>query len=262
MLLAIDIGNSNTVIGLFPLGQKAHGKPIDSFRTETHRKMTVDEWGVLIQSLLSHSPSGSMEIKSLICSSVVPSLNQAIAEMAEKYFRSPVLFVTHRIDTGLVFKYPNPSEIGADRIVNAVAVDVIYGGPALIVDFGTATTYCALSKDHEYLGGVIAPGLSTSMEALTAKSAKLPSIDLERPDSLLGKSTLHAMRSGIYFGTVYALEGFISRLRKELFFEDAQVIVTGGFSQLIRSGTGTIDIIDPQLTLKGLEILYYKNSLH
>ncbi|GMT49418.1 MAG: type III pantothenate kinase [bacterium] len=259
MLLAIDVGNSNTVIGLFPLGQKAHGKLIDNFRIETHRKMTGDELGVIIQSLISHSLSQSKVIQSLICSSVVPSLNQVITEMAEKYFHSSVFFVTHRSDTGLVFQYPNQSEIGADRIVNAVAADVIYGGPALIVDFGTATTYCALSRDHEYLGGVIAPGLSTSMEALTAKSAKLPGIDLEKPDSLLGKSTIHAMRSGIYFGAIYALEGIISQLREELSFKDAQVIVTGGFSQLITSGTKAIDIIDSQLTLKGLEILYYKN---
>ncbi len=258
MLLSIDVGNTNAEIGLFNLNEVT-GVLIDHFRIETRKTMTSDELGVLIKSFLFHSRLATSDIRGIICSSVVPQLNPSISKMAEKYFDCSAVFVSYKMQLGLRFKYPNPAEIGADRIVNAVAVNEIYGGPAIIVDFGTATTFCVLNADQEYLGGVISPGILSSLEFLTSKTAKLPKIELKRPETILGTSTIHAMRSGVYFGTIEKMEGIIRRLRKETGLMNTRVIATGGFSQMVAEGTQVIDFVDQTLTLKGLEILFHKN---
>ncbi len=258
MLLAIDIGNTNMVVGIYDLNKD--DQLIASNRVGTHKRATSDELGVLLKSLLFHSKINSSDISGIICSSVVPPINHAVQQMSEKFFHTKPLFVTHQIRTGITFNYPNPSEIGADRIVNAVAVHELYGGPAIIIDFGTATTFCVLSEKAEYMGGIIMPGLIMSMESLSQKASKLPNIELQKPDTLLGKSTSHAMCSGVYYGAVYMLEGMIEHLKQELSLNNCQVIATGGLSKLIQSGTHCIDVTDTLLTLKGLKIIYNKNK--
>ena len=259
MLLALDIGNSNIEIGLFRMSDKPVGEALASFRIKTRHHMTADEFGVLVKSLVLHGDLSGETFAAVVCSSVVPSLDEVIREMAWKYFKLPVMFVDHRMAAGLLFQYDNPSEVGADRLVNAVAVRELYGGPAVIVDFGTATTFCALSEDEKYLGGVIAPGLASGLETLVEKAAKLPSIDLAVPDRVLGKDTISGMRSGIVYGAIGALEYIIEKLVEELSFSKHRVIATGGFSRLIFSESQMIDHFEPYLTLKGLEIIYYQN---
>jgi len=236
------------------------GEALASFRIKTRRHMTSDEFGVLVKSLVQHGDLSGETFGAVVCSSVVPSLDEVIREMAWKYFKRNVLFVDYRSAAGLTYQYGNPAEIGADRLVNAVAVREIYGGPAIIVDFGTATTFCALSENQEYLGGVISPGLASSLETLVEKAAKLPSIELSVPERVLGKDTVSGMQSGIVYGAIGALEYIIQKLIEELRFSECRVIATGGFSRLVFSESKVIDEFEPYLTLKGLEIIYYQNN--
>ncbi len=252
----MDIGNTNINIGLFSLQTK--GKLINSFSLTTKTNITADEMAIFIISILKNSSIEPSNIHYIVCSSVVPRLNGCIKSMSSKYFSGNIIFISSKMNTGLVFNYPNPDEIGADRIVNAVAVSNIYGGPAIIVDFGTAITFCALSKNKEYLGGLISTGITTSLEALILKTSKLPYISLKKPSSILANTTKDGMTSGIYFGTIYMLEGIISHIRRNPKLKSAKVIATGGDLHLI-ADTNIIDIIDYNLTLKGLELLFYKN---
>ncbi len=253
MLLAIDIGNTNIVLGAFK-GDNL----LQHWRLGTSPYKTADEYGTVIKGLFNSSKIKVEEMEGVAISCVVPSLLAVFEEMSQKYFNSDPLIVSADLDTGLKIRYDNPKEIGADRIVNAVAAFYLYGGPIIIVDFGTATTFCAVTANGEYLGGVIAPGVGISAEALFERAAKLPKVELLKPKSVMGRDTISAMQSGIIFGYASMADGLIERMKEELGLEP-YVIATGGLAGLIAPETKNIKEIKPSLTLEGLKILYKRN---
>lgn len=228
------------------------------WRIETDRHKTEDEYAMIVKSLFEHEQLSFADIDGIIISSVVPPIMFALERMCEKYFHIKPLIVGPGVKTGLNIKYDNPKEVGADRIVNAVAGIHEYGGPLVIVDFGTATTYCYINEHKQYMGGAIAPGIGISTEALYSRAAKLPRIEIVRPDGIIGKNTVSAMQSGILFGYVGQVEGIVSRMKLQA-KEEPLVIGTGGLASLIAKESKVIDIIDPFLTLKGLQLIYKRN---
>lgn len=248
MLLAIDIGNTTIALGIFE-GEKL----IDHWRLSADREKTADEYGILLSALI-----GSREIKGIIISSVVPPLLDIFQEVSERCLHISPLIVGVGMKTGISIKYPRPEELGADRIVNATAAYHLYKGPVIIVDFGTATTFCALSGEGDYLGGTIAPGLGISVEALFEKTALLPRIELVKPERVIGENTVKSMQSGIIYGFAELVDGLVERMKRE-FSPRAKVIATGGWAELIASELKTIDEVVPFLTLKGLKIIYERN---
>ncbi len=255
MLLVFDVGNTNMVIGVYE-GKKL----VTDFRICTDIHKTSDEYGILIGNLLEYNKIDIKSIEDVIISSVVPSVMYALESFCIKYCEKKPLVVGPGIKTGLNIKYDNPKQVGADRIVNAVAGIEKYGSPLIIVDFGTATTFCAISEKSEYLGGTICPGLKISSEALFSYAAKLPRVELTKPGKTICKTTVEAMQSGIIYGYVGQVEKIISMMKKELGSEDVKVIATGGLSVLIHSETDSIDYIDKFLTLEGLRLIYEKNK--
>ncbi|MBM6616086.1 type III pantothenate kinase [Bacillus suaedaesalsae] len=254
MIFVLDVGNTNTVLGVYDQDTlKYH------WRIETNRNKTEDEYGMLIKSLLAHENISYSDITGIIISSVVPPIMFALERMCKKYFNLNPLVVGPGIKTGLNIKYENPREVGADRIVNAVAGIAQYGSPLIIVDFGTATTYCYINEDKEYMGGAIAPGVNISTEALYSKAAKLPRIEIARPETIIGKNTVTAMQAGIVYGYVGQVEGIVRRMKDES-GTNPRVIATGGLASLISNESNIIDIIDPFLTLKGLHLIYLRNQ--
>ena len=253
MLLAIDIGNTNIVLGLFRDGELAH-----HWRVATRRDGTVDEYGILLKSLFEVVEIPRSAVAGVIIASVVPPLQPVFEELASSYLRITPLVVGPGIRTGMPILYDSPREVGADRIVNAVAAYEAYGGPAIVVDFGTATTFDAISSKGEYLGGVIAPGVGISAEALFERAAKLPRVEIVRPKVVIGKNTVGSMQSGLFYGYVSLVDGIVHRMVKEM---DAQptVVGTGGLAHLILAESATVSRIDPLLSLKGLQILYERN---
>lgn len=249
MLLAIDIGNTTIALGIFE-GEKLVGH----WRLSADRKKTVDEYGILLSTLI-----GSREVKGIIISSVVPPLLNIFQEVSERCLHISPLLIGMEIETGISIKYPRPKELGADRIVNATAAYHLYKGPVIIVDFGTATTLCALSGKGDYLGGTIAPGIGISVEALFKKTALLPRIELVRPERVIGESTVKSMQSGIIYGFAELVDGLVERMKRE-FSPRAKVLATGGWAELIASESKSIDEIVPFLTLKGLKIIYERNQ--
>jgi type III pantothenate kinase len=253
MLLAIDIGNTNIVLGLFKdKNLLAH------WRMTTHLHKTVDEYSMLILDLFRSEETATQEVHTIICSNVVPPLTPIFVEIGKKYFGIAPLFVNDQMETGLKICYDNPQEIGADRIVNAAAGFEIYGGPLIIVDFGTATTFCAISAQGEYLGGVISPGVMIAAEALFTRTAKLPKVELIKPNAVIGKSTVRSMQSGILIGFACLVDGMIARMKKEM-KSDPFVVATGGMASLVAPEAQMIREVRPNLTLEGLRILYEKN---
>ncbi|WP_054695050.1 type III pantothenate kinase [Syntrophomonas palmitatica] len=253
MILVFDVGNTNIVVGVFD------GKSLAThWRIRTDNMRTCDEYGALLKVLFDQENINMSAIDDLVISSVVPSLMMELEWMGEKYFHCKPLIVGPGIKTGLDIKYENPREVGADRVVNAVAAYHKYGGPLIIVDFGTATTFCIVSQKGEYLGGAIAPGISISTEALVSRAAKLPRVELTKPRSIIGRNTVTSMQAGIIYGFVGQVEGIINRMKKEM---DAkpQVIATGGLAALIARETEVIDVVDDFLTLDGLRIIYEFN---
>ncbi len=254
MLLALDVGNTNIVLGLFSGKDLLH-----HWRLSTRREGTSDEYGILIQELFALHRIESSQVNAAVISSVVPPLQATLEEMVENGFRIKVLRVEPGIKTGMPILYENPKEVGADRIVNAVAAIEKYGKPAVVVDFGTATTFDVISERGEYLGGAIAPGIQISAEALFQRAAKLPRIDIARPRSAIGKSTVESMQSGLYFGYLSLVEGMLTRIRSEM-DRDPVVVATGGLAHLIVGNSPLIDHVDPLLTLEGLRIIYERNA--
>jgi len=253
MLLAIDIGNTNVVLGVFE-----QDKLLENWRVGTNTQITPDEYAIIFKDLFGFAKLVFSQITGVIISSVVPPLLPVMTEMSRKYFRIEPMIVTHELKTGIAIRYENPKEIGADRIVNAAAAYRIYGGPIIIVDFGTATTICAVTENGEYLGGVICPGVKISLEALFQRASKLPRVELTRPRHVISTDTISAMQAGIIYGFAGLVDGIVERMKKELSTK-ARVIATGGLAELIAPETKSIEEIKPQLTLDGLRLIYEIN---
>ncbi|MFZ5945246.1 MAG: type III pantothenate kinase [Bacillota bacterium] len=255
MLLAFDIGNTNMVVGVY------RGKELLTYwRIATDRQKTSDEYGVLIQNLFFYHKINPAEISDIIFSSVVPPIISALEDMTKKYFNLKPIIIGPGIKTGMAILYENPREVGADRIVNAVAGYERYGGPLIIVDFGTATTFCCISGKGEYLGGAITPGINIATEALFQRTAKLPKVELITPKKVIAKNTVNAIQSGIIYGYSGLVDGIVRRMKQELAGENIKVIATGGIAELIAKDTETIDVVDKLLTLEGLRIIYERNK--
>ncbi|HYC60496.1 MAG TPA: type III pantothenate kinase [Thermoanaerobaculia bacterium] len=252
-LLVVDLGNTNIVLGLYQ-GDAL----VSSWRLATARERTADEYGILAKQLIGDALRTPLE--GAIVASVVPPLNSAITFMIQKYFSIDPLFVEPGVKTGIAIHVDNPLEVGADRIVNCAAAHDAYGGPAVIVDFGTATTFDVVTANAEFIGGVIAPGLNISAEALFARAARLPRVDIRRPDHVIGTNTVVNMQSGIYFGYLGLVDGILARIRREV-PDLKRVVATGGLASLFAEESEHIDEVDPELTLKGLKIIYDRNRI-
>lgn len=256
MLFVLDAGNTNTVLGVFKDDTLIH-----EWRVKTDRYKTEDEYAVLVKSLLDHEKIAFTDITGMIISSVVPPIMFALEKMCTKYFHlEPMVIGKDSVHSYLDMVYPHPEEIGADRIVNAVGATHEYGAPLVIIDFGTATTYCYINEDKAYYGGLIAPGILISMEALNSKASKLPKIEIQPTDNVIGASTIEAMQSGVFYGYVGQVDGIVRRMKREMETEpEPTVIATGGLASLIADASETIDVTDKYLTLKGLHLIYHKN---
>lgn len=253
MLLVIDVGNTNTSLGVFE-GRNLRA----NWRLTTNRSQTADEYGILIHNLfeLAEIPAGQVE--GVMVASVVPPLNPLLEEMAQKYFGVKALFLEPGIKTGMAILYENPQEVGADRIADSVAAFEKYGGPCVIVDFGTAITFDAVSEKGEYLGGLIAPGLGIAAEALYQRTARLPRVDIREPQRLIGTNTVGSMQSGLFFGYVGLVDGILDRLG-EVLGPQMKVVATGGQARLVAGGSKYRLPVEESLTLEGLRIIYERN---
>ena len=255
MLFVMDIGNTNIKCGFFEDRRLLH-----SFRLTTEVEQTSDEYGLTLLEFFHHLGIDPDEITGVMISSVIPSINYTIEHAIRMYFGRKPMFVGPGVRTGINILYYNPKELGADRIVNAVAAYELYGGPVITIDFGTATTFGAISEDGDFLGGCICTGLRLSAEALTQNTAKLPRIELVRPDHVICRSTVSGMQAGIIYGYVGQVQYIVEAMQQEI--GPARVVATGGFSTLIAEQTGVIDNVVPTLTLLGLERIYRKNIVH
>ena len=254
MLLVIDIGNTNTSLGVFD-GETL----VAHWRLTTARSRTVDEWGVHARNLFSLADLDVKSIDAITIASVVPPLNFTLKQMAEVYFHLTPLFIDHLVDTGVPILYEPPSDVGADRIVDAVAAIHRYGAPCIVVDFGTATTFDAINENGEYLGGVITPGITISSDALFERAAKLPRVEIRRPAKVIGSATIEAMQSGLYHGYVGLVDGILKKMVEEL-GGSPKVIATGGLAPLIAKGSSFIELVDETLTLEGLRLVYQRTT--
>ncbi len=259
MLLVIDVGNTNTSLGVFRGDQLMH-----HWRLTTALARTVDEYGVHARNLFALAELDFQMISHVAIASVVPPLNYTLKRMSEVYFRRTPLFIDHTTDTGMQIRYQPPSDVGADRIVDAVAARAKYGAPCVVVDFGTATTFNVIDAEGAYRGGVITPGIMISSEALFARAAKLPRVEIRRPASVIGSSTVGSMQSGLYYGYVGLVDGILRRVLDELDGEGmprARVVATGGLAGLIATGSEMIETVDDTLTLEGMRLIYERSAL-
>lgn len=262
MLLAFDVGNTNIVLGVFK-----DGKLIQNWRLETDKDKSADEYGMIINQLFRYEGLKTQDVKDVIISTVVPSILFTLQHLSLKYFNRRAIVVGPGIKTGLIVKYDNPKQVGADRIVNAVAALHKYGGPLIIIDFGTATTFCAVTENIEYLGGTIAPGIKISSDALFEKTAKLPRIEIEDPGHTICRNTNESIQSGLVYGHMGVVDFIVGKMKKELMAisksgKEPVVVATGGLAGLIEAGVDCIDHVDKLLTLEGLQIIYEKNRAH
>ena len=260
MLLAFDVGNTNIVLGVFK-----DGEMITNWRLETDNRKSADEYGMIINQLFQYENLDFADVEDVIIATVVPSILYTLQHLSQKYFNTRAIVIGPGIKTGLIVKYDNPKQVGADRIVNAVAAHAKYGGPLIVIDLGTATTFCAITANAEYIGGTIAPGLKISSDALFEKTAKLPRVELEEPGHVICRNTNASMQSGLVYGHMGMIDFIVRKMKAELkeYSETDQepiVIATGGLATLIDNGIDCIDYVDKLLTLEGLEVLYRKNK--
>ncbi len=255
MVLVLDVGNTNITFGVFK------GNEIEAtFRITTKMPRTSDEYGMIISNLLERNEVNVKDIKDAIICSVVPNTMHSLQNALIKYFDIKPIVVEAGIKTGIRIATPNPQQIGADRIVDAVAAYELYGGPVLVIDFGTATTYDLVDADGTFLGGITAPGIRISAKALWEDAAKLPEIEIKKPEKILGKDTITSMQSGLVYGQIGQTEYIIKKTLEEAGLTNAKVVVTGGLGRIISNETDTIDVYDPELTLKGINLVYQKQN--
>lgn len=261
MLLVLDVGNTNTVLGVFE-PQCSDASPrrlIAHWRVTTVKAQTVDEYGVLFRNLFAMNGLEVASVQGTVISSVVPPLDSTLREVCERYFHIKPLFIEPGVKTGMPVHYDNPAEVGADRIVNSVAAFEKFGGPCIVVDFGTATTFDVVSKKGEYMGGVITPGIGISADALFSRTARLPRVDIRKPARVLATNTVNSVQSGLYYGYLGLIDGILERLMAEV-GDAPKVVATGGLASLMSEGSKYIREVDEFLTLDGLRIIYDRNQ--
>ena len=255
MIFVMDIGNTNIKAAVFD-GERL----LKRWRCATNLTMTSDQYGIIMADLFRYHGLDMRSIEGIMISSVVPTINYTIEHMCRDYFGKEPRLLVPGIRTGLNIRYENPRELGSDRIANAVAVGTLYGGPAVFIDFGTATTYGVISAKNEFMGGAIGPGLRMMNAALASGTAKLPSIELVVPPTVIGRTTVSNIQSGILYGYIGSVEKIVTEMKRELGCPQAKVIATGGMAHMVKANSSVIDEIDPDLTLNGLRLIYEKNE--